>query len=65
MLTDHASDSIEARALSFNRDLVDIYSSSWGPTDDGIQLSSPGQLVQQALTDGVNYVKKLNESAHI
>ena len=65
MLTDKASDSIEARALSFNRDLVDIYSSSWGPTDDGLTLTTPGQLVQQALADGVNYVKKLNESAHI
>lgn len=28
-------DTIEATALSFRNDYIDIYSSSWGPTDDG------------------------------
>jgi hypothetical protein len=28
-------DALEARALSFNRDHIDIYSASWGPDDNG------------------------------
>ena len=28
-------DALEARALSFNRNHIDIYSASWGPDDNG------------------------------
>ena len=37
------SDAVEARSLSFNPDHVDIYSSSWGPNDDGKTVDGPGK----------------------
>jgi hypothetical protein len=30
-----SADRIEASALSFNHKYIDIYSASWGPSDDG------------------------------
>jgi hypothetical protein len=38
------SDAVEARSLSFNPDHVSIYSSSWGPNDDGKTVDGPGKL---------------------
>jgi len=38
------SDAVEARSLSFNPDHVAIYSSSWGPNDDGKTVDGPGKL---------------------
>ena len=32
------------RSLSFNPDHIDIYSSSWGPNDDGNIFFGPGQF---------------------
>ena len=42
-------DSMEADALSFENDGVDIYSNSWGPSDNGQTLSAPGPLTMAAL----------------
>jgi kexin len=41
----------EAEALTFNGDVVDIYSNSWGVPDDG-GIEGPAPLVQQALAAG-------------
>ena len=46
-------DVLEAKALSFNRDHIDIFSASWGPDDDGRTVDGPGQLAKLALKDGV------------
>ncbi|VDN35416.1 unnamed protein product [Gongylonema pulchrum] len=35
MLDGKVTDRIEAEALSYNIDHIDIFSASWGPTDDG------------------------------
>lgn len=43
----------EAKALSFNTQYVDIYSSSWGPEDDGKTIDGPGQATQRAFENGV------------
>merc|ERR1719495_3042560 len=40
-------------ALSFAIDDVDIFSSSWGPNDDGATVEAPGKLAQEALVKGV------------
>lgn len=32
---------------------MDIYSSSWGPTDDGRSLEKPGKLAQEAIQRGI------------
>ena len=45
-------DVLEARAISFNRDHIDIYSASWGPDDDGMTVDGPGPLAKTALEDG-------------
>ena len=46
-------DVLEAKAISFNRDYIDIYSASWGPDDDGKTIDGPGPLAKLALADGV------------
>ena len=43
-----ASDSVEADALSFESDEIDIYTNSWGPADDGQTLLGPGPLTLAA-----------------
>ena len=47
------SDAVEARSLSFNPDHVDIYSSSWGPNDDGKTVDGPGKLASRAFKNGI------------
>ncbi len=47
------ADSDEAAALSFSTDIIDVYSSSWGPDDTTLNLEGPGTLATMALADGV------------
>lgn len=46
-------DLIEGMALGFAHDKIDIYSSSWGPTDDGKTLEKPGTLARDAILRGI------------
>ncbi len=46
-------DSKEADALSHENQVVDIYSNSWGPSDDGSTLEAPGPLMIAAFEDDV------------
>ena len=46
-------DILEARALSFNRQHVDIYSASWGPDDNGRTVDGPGRMARHAIRDGI------------
>ena len=52
------TDATEAEALSFRPNHIDIYSSSWGPEDNGKSLSGPVKLAKIALINGVKYVSK-------
>jgi len=45
------SDNDEANALSHLNDDIDIYSNSWGPSDNGNTLSAPGPLMLAAFED--------------
>ena len=47
------SDYLESQALSYENDYVDIYSNSWGPTDNGRTLKSPGPLMTAAFENDV------------
>ncbi|CAD6184717.1 unnamed protein product [Caenorhabditis auriculariae] len=47
------NDAVEGDALAFQQDMIDIYSVSWGPKDDGKTVAKPGRLASQALADGV------------
>ena len=58
MLDGEVTDLVEATALSYNRDYIDIYSASWGPDDDGKTVDGPGFLALKAIEDGIKYVKK-------
>ena len=50
------SDMNEALSLSFRRDIVDIYSNSWGPFNSASRVDGPGTLTGQALEMGVREV---------
>jgi len=53
MLDGDVSDSVEARALSFNPQHVDVYSASWGPEDNGRVVEGPDKLAAEAFHHGV------------
>ncbi|TRY70805.1 hypothetical protein TCAL_01234 [Tigriopus californicus] len=46
-------DMLEAKALSYNRDYIDIYSASWGPDDNGETVDGPGKLAKKAIEEGI------------
>lgn len=51
------TDIIEASSISHMPQLIDIYSASWGPTDNGKTVDGPRELTLQAMADGVNKVR--------
>ncbi|MBZ0280304.1 MAG: S8 family serine peptidase [Anaerolineae bacterium] len=53
LIADSSEDWEEAEALTYEYGLNDIYSNSWGPSDDGGTLRGPGTLTAAALLDGV------------
>merc|ERR1711994_704881 len=53
MLDGQVSDAVEAKSLSFNPDHIHIYSSSWGPNDDGKTVDGPGKPAHRALQQGI------------
>lgn len=50
------TDRLEAEALLFNNNHIDIYSASWGPNDDGRTVDGPRRLSQIALMNGIKFV---------
>lgn len=53
MLDGQVSDAVEAKSLSFNPEHIHIYSSSWGPNDDGKTVDGPGKLASRAFQNGI------------
>lgn len=49
MLSGPITDAQEAQSLSYRWDLNDIYSCSWGPSDDGANLVGPGTLTRETV----------------
>lgn len=56
LVEQYMTDSNEARALSYARDVIDIYSNSWGPNDEGKTIGGPEALTSIALEEGVSKV---------
>ena len=56
MLDGRVTDRLEADALGFNNQLIDIYSCSWGPNDDGMTVEGPGKLASAVLLQGITEV---------
>lgn len=57
-LDGEVSDLTEANSLSFRNNYIDIYSSSWGPNDDGMTVDGPKYLAQNAIFRGITYGRK-------
>ena len=53
MLDGDVTDVVEGRSLSLQPQYIDIYSSSWGPDDDGRTVDGPARLARKAFADGV------------
>ncbi|KAL1117603.1 hypothetical protein AAG570_003918, partial [Ranatra chinensis] len=54
LLDGPTNDLLESTALSFRLDRIDIFSNSWGPSDDGKTMEAPGKLTTLALEKGAN-----------
>jgi subtilisin-like proprotein convertase family protein len=52
LIAGNVSDAQEAEALTWENDIIQIYSNSWGPADDGSDLVDAGPLVKQAFVTG-------------
>lgn len=52
----YMTDVIEANSMGHEPDLIDIYSASWGPTDDGKTVDGPRNATMRAIVRGVNEV---------
>ncbi|XP_038059176.1 PC3-like endoprotease variant B [Patiria miniata] len=46
------TDSMEADALTYANQHIDIYSCCWGPSDNGKTMREPGKLMTEALAQG-------------
>lgn len=53
LISETVTDSTEAAGLSYMSGTNDVYSCSWGPTDDGRRLEGPGPLAQEAMRAAV------------
>ena len=53
----YMTDLIEANSMGHEPNLIDIYSASWGPTDDGRTVDGPRNATMRAIVRGVNEVK--------
>ncbi|KAJ3382918.1 hypothetical protein HDU84_003951 [Entophlyctis sp. JEL0112] len=49
------TDAMEAQALNYALQVNDVYSSSWGPDDDGMSVDGPGELSELALEAGTKH----------
>lgn len=63
MLDGQVTDIVEAKSLSFGYEHIDIYSSSWGPNDDGKTVDGPAKLAKKAFLNGI--VKVLHYNIHV
>ncbi|KDQ17908.1 hypothetical protein BOTBODRAFT_171611 [Botryobasidium botryosum FD-172 SS1] len=54
ILSGPISDADEASALNYGFQNTSIYSCSWGPTDDGMSMEAPNDLIKKAMVTGIN-----------
>jgi subtilisin-like proprotein convertase family protein len=53
LIAESTTDAIEAQAFTFKNQINDVYSASWGPSDDGTSVDGPGTLGKRAMQQGV------------
>lgn len=64
MLDGRVTDKVEAASLSLNPQFIDIYSASWGPSDDGATVEGPGTLAAAAFENGITKVFRKDNYPH-
>ncbi|XP_070391436.1 neuroendocrine convertase 1-like [Dermacentor albipictus] len=55
MLDGDVVDAVESTSLAFNVEEIDVFSASWGPSDDGRTVDGPKRLASEALERGVTF----------
>lgn len=50
----YMTDLIEANSMSHEPNIIDIYSASWGPTDDGKTVDGPRHTTMKSIVKGIN-----------
>ncbi|XP_077870575.1 LOW QUALITY PROTEIN: furin-like protease kpc-1 [Saccoglossus kowalevskii] len=65
ILYGRVTDALEASALSFRSQYVDVYSSSWGPNADGKTVEGPGRLATLALHDSASKGRSEKRSIYV
>jgi proprotein convertase subtilisin/kexin type 2 len=50
----YMTDLIEANSMSHEPNMIDIYSASWGPVDDGKTVDGPRHATMKAIVKGIN-----------
>ncbi len=58
-LTGGVTDSGEASSLSYKNNYIQVYSNSWGPSDNGFVVEKPGTLLENAFENAVTKVSYL------
>ena len=56
LLTTEPTDTQEADALSYQNNIISVYSNSWGPTDDAKTVAGPGTVLAMVFQNGVAVV---------
>ena len=56
ILDGRVTDIMEAKALMFKKDYIDVYSASWGPRDNGATMEGPSKYTKHALEEGARTV---------
>ncbi len=51
LIADYVTDSQEAEAMAWKKDIIQIKNNSWGPEDSGTILEGPGLLTRAALAE--------------
>ncbi len=49
LISGATTDTMEAEAMAYRNDIIQIKSNSWGPSDDGFTIEEPGPLTKAAL----------------
>ena len=57
MLDGQATDALEASALGFKNNHIDVYINCWGPKDDGKTFGKPGPIATNALKEAAEKVR--------
>ena len=56
ILKGELTDALKAKGLGFRQDYVDIYSSSWGPDDNGYEVAEVGAMTEEVISQGASEV---------